>query len=148
MDSLKIAIFGKVLEREDFSESPFKVEEVERKTVDDREMMKESISRQTPLKMSSISPAKPSPIITRSNSVTSHGSVVSPLLVSSHQKPALILLGNLYSQVLLNNLMPNPVVEIFFLFGVCFIEATSSRRAEGHGLPTLMILSSPHLTPT
>ena len=115
-------IFGKVLEREDFSESPFKVEEVERKTVDDREMMKESISRQTPLKMSSISPAKPSPIITRSNSVTSHGSVVSPLLVSSHQKPALILLGNLYSQVLLNNLMPNPVVEIFFLFELLLME--------------------------
>ena len=115
-------VFGKVLERTDFSESPFKVEEVERKTVDDREMMKESITRQTPLKVPSISPGKPSPIVTRSNSMISYSSVVSPLLVNSHQKPALILLGSLYSQILLNNLMPNLVVELYFILELLLME--------------------------
>ena len=116
------SLFGKVLERTDFSESPFKVEEVERNTVNDRDMIKESITRQTPLKVPSISPTKPSPIVTRSNSMISHSSVVSPLLVTSHQKPALILLGSLYSQVLLNNLMPNLVVELYFLLELLLLE--------------------------
>ena len=117
-------VFGKVLERTDFAESPFKVEEVERKTVDDREMIKESITRQTPMKVPSISPGKPSPIVTRSNSMISYSSVVSPLLVTSHQKPALILLGSLYSQVLLNHLMPNLVVELYFLLELLLMEVT------------------------
>ena len=125
--------FGKVMDRTDFSESPFKVKEIERKTVDDREMIKESITRQTPLKVPSISPGKPSPIVTRSNSMISYTSVVSPLLVTSHQKPALILLGSLYSQVLLNNLMPNLVVELYWLIELLLIEVAGELDwAEAH----------------
>ena len=63
----------------------------------------------------------------------SYSSVVSPLLVTSHQKPALILLGSLYSQVLLNNLMPNLVVELYWLIELLLIEVAGELDwAEAH----------------
>lgn len=115
--------FGQVVERQESVESPFRVAEVERKTVDDRGMVRESVTRKTPLKLSSmpaVTPLKPASV-SRSNSISSCcPTLASPLLVS--HRPTLALLAHLYSYILLNNLMPNLVVEVYFLLELLLLD--------------------------
>ena len=113
--------FGRVVERQGSTESPFKVEEVERRTVDDRQMVKESVSRKTPLKVSAmpaVTPLKPG--LSRSSSICGAGVVACPLLVT--HRPQLLVLSSLYSYILLHNLMPNLIVEIYFLMELLLID--------------------------
>ena len=113
--------FGKVVERSSAAESPFSVAEVERKTVDDRQMVKESVARQTPLKAASTVAVTPLKSVSRSCSVSSVSmAVASPLLVT--HRPTLLLLVHIYTHILTNNLMPNLTVELYFLLELLLLE--------------------------
>ena len=102
------------------TESPFMVEEVEKKTFDTREMVREIQSMTTPLKSTNASMKTPNktPTLSRSNSVVS--TAASPHAVEKSEY--LNLLATLYSYVLNNNLMPNFNVELYFVIELLLID--------------------------
>ena len=121
-------IFGQKVERPSFHESntdsPFKVEEVELKSVDSRQMIKEFASKLTPFKSGAqIKTPVKTPVISRSNSITNQMLFASPLLVQ--QKETLDLLSEIYSYIFFNNLMPNIYVEIYFLMELLLLDIPS-----------------------
>ena len=98
------------------AESPFMVEEVEKKSYDTREMVREIQSMNTPFKSSSASIKTPNktPSLSRSNSVVSTNILIpSPHAVEKSEY--LDLLAALYSYVFSRNLMPNFYVELYFV---------------------------------
>ena len=119
-------VFGQKVElngHDKESESPFNVSEVEKKTFDRGEMVREIQSLSTPFKTSSAPVKTPSktPSLSRSNSVVSTQLVVpSPLLV---QKSAhLDLLAQLYTHIFNHNLMPNFFVELYFVIELLLLD--------------------------
>jgi len=118
-------VFGQKVERTSFngsnSDSPFKVEEVEIKSVDSRQMVKEFASKLTPFKSGApIKTPVKTPVLSRSNSIVNQMVFASPLLVQ--QKETLDFLSEIYSYIFFNNLMPNLYVEIYFLMELLLLD--------------------------
>ena len=120
------------------TESPFMVEEVEKKSFDTREMVREIQSMTTPFKSSSASIKTPNktPTLSRSNSVVSTNLVI-PSHHAVEKSEYLNLLATLYSYVFNNNLMPNFYVELYFVVELLLLDVPQdyeSRQKESSAL--------------
>ena len=118
-------VFGQKVESNFSStnESPFNVEEVEKKSFDRKEMVKEIATMLTPFKSSSASVKTPNktPTLSRSNSIASTQLVIpSPQCVQKTEY--LQMLANLYSYIFSNNLMPNFYVELYFVIELLLLD--------------------------
>ena len=120
------------------TESPFMVEEVDKKNFDTREMVREIQSMTTPFKSLSGNKMTPNktPTLSRSNSVISTNLVI-PSHHAVEKSEYLNLLATLYSYVFNNNLMPNFYVEIYFVIELLLLDVPQdyeSRQKESSAL--------------
>lgn len=117
------------------ADSPFSVAEVDRQSVDTREMMRQSAGvAPTPTK--ALVPSTPTPNKQMSRSSSYTGQLVTASVDQVTQRSTLDKLAQLYLHILNNNLMPNVLVEIYFLLELLLVEAPQDTEvdAESGGL--------------